>query len=112
MSARVNLQARVEQYLTERRLLGFELSTMGHGLASFAHYVAQAGLQGSLTVDLMADWAPPGQGRSWRPCHIGASTEDAAAVHGLAAAVRPCYGGARRSRLRSSARTDDAARLP
>ena len=57
MSARVNLQARVEQYLTERRLLGFELSTMGHGLASFAHYVAQAGHEGSLTVDLMADWA-------------------------------------------------------
>ena len=57
MSARVNLQASVEQYLTERRLLGFELSTMGHGLASFAHYVAQAGHEGSLTVDLMADWA-------------------------------------------------------
>ena len=57
MSARVNLQASVEQYLTERRLLGFELSTIGHGLASFAHYVAQAGHEGSLTVDLMADWA-------------------------------------------------------
>ena len=34
MSARVSLQARVEQYLAERRRVGFELSTMGHGLAS------------------------------------------------------------------------------
>jgi hypothetical protein len=28
MSARVSLQARVEQYLAERRLLGFKLSNM------------------------------------------------------------------------------------
>ena len=42
MSTRVNLQARVEQYLAERRRVGFELSTMGHGLASFARYVQAA----------------------------------------------------------------------
>jgi hypothetical protein len=30
MNARVTLQAKVEQYLAERRRLGFELSTMGH----------------------------------------------------------------------------------
>ncbi|MBC7939954.1 MAG: tyrosine-type recombinase/integrase [Chitinophagaceae bacterium] len=57
MSARVTLQARVEQYLAERRRAGFELSTMGHGLASLARYVAKVGHQGPLTVDLMADWA-------------------------------------------------------
>ena len=57
MSARVGLQARVEQYLRERRRLGFELNNMGHRLASFARYVAQAGHDGPLTVDLMADWA-------------------------------------------------------
>ena len=57
MSARVSLQARVEQYLTERRLLGFKLRSMGHGLPSFARYVADVGHDGSLTVDLMADWA-------------------------------------------------------
>lgn len=57
MSAQVCLQARVEQYLGERRRLGFELSTMGHGLASFARYVAKAGHRGPLTVDLMAAWA-------------------------------------------------------
>ena len=57
MSARVSLQARVEQYLAERRRLGFELDTMAHRLASFARYVANAGHVGPLTVDLMAEWA-------------------------------------------------------
>lgn len=57
MSARVSLQVRVEQYLTERRLLGFELNNMGRRLASFARYVANAGNDGPLTVELMADWA-------------------------------------------------------
>jgi integrase len=57
MSARTTLQARVEQYLAERRRLGFELRSMGHGLARFARYVAKVGHQGPLTVDLMAAWA-------------------------------------------------------
>jgi len=57
MSARVSLQTRVEQYLCERRLLGFKLRSMGHGLPSFARYVADVGHHGPLTVDLMADWA-------------------------------------------------------
>ena len=57
MSTRVTLQARIEQYLAERRRLGFELSTMGHGLARFARYVAKVGHKGPLTVDLMAAWA-------------------------------------------------------
>ncbi len=57
MNARVTLQARVEQYLTERRRLGFELDTMGHALARFARYVAEVGHRGPLTVDLMAAWA-------------------------------------------------------
>ena len=57
MSARVSLQLRVEQYLAERRKLGFALRSMGHGLPSFARYVANAGHHGPLTVDLMAAWA-------------------------------------------------------
>ena len=62
MSARASLQARVEQYLAERRRLGFELSTMGHGLARFARYVAKVGHCGPLTVDLMAAWARQAKG--------------------------------------------------
>jgi integrase len=57
MSARVSLQARVEQYLAERRLLGFELDNMGRRLASFARYAIDVGHHGPLTVDLMAAWA-------------------------------------------------------
>ncbi len=57
MSARVSLQARVEQYLAERRQLGFKLNNMGHRLASFARHVASVGHRGPLTVDLMAQWA-------------------------------------------------------
>ena len=62
MSAEASLQARVEQYLAERRRVGFELSTMGHGLASFAKHVQAAGQRGPLTVDLMAAWARQAKG--------------------------------------------------
>jgi integrase len=57
MSAPVTLQVRVEQYLAERRRLGFELDNMGHALAHFARQVAEVGHRGPLTVDLMAAWA-------------------------------------------------------
>lgn len=62
MNARVTLQARVEQYLAERRRLGFELSTMGHALTRFARYVAAVGHRGPLTIDLMAAWARRAKG--------------------------------------------------
>ena len=57
MRARGSLPDRVEQYLAERRQLGFKLHNMEQRLASFARHVADAGHQGPLTVDLMADWA-------------------------------------------------------
>lgn len=57
MSARPNLQARVQLYLAERRKLGFELESPGLALASFARYVAQVRHRGPLTVEVMADWA-------------------------------------------------------
>jgi integrase len=62
MSARVTLHARVEQYLAERRRVGFELRTMAYGLARFARYVVDANHQGPLTVDLMAAWARQAKG--------------------------------------------------
>ena len=62
MSARVTLQARVEQYLAERRRVGFELRTMAYGLARFARYVVDADHQGPLTVDLMVAWARQAKG--------------------------------------------------
>ena len=62
MSAPVTLQARVEQYLAERRRVGFTLRTMACGLARFARYVADADHQGPLTVDRMAAWARQAKG--------------------------------------------------
>ena len=57
MSARVSLQARVEQYLAERRKLGFALRSMGPRLFSFTRYVAVADHHGPLSVELMTTWA-------------------------------------------------------
>ena len=62
MSARVTLRARIEQYLAERRRVGFTLRTMAYGLARFAKYVEGAGHRGPLTVDLMAAWARQAKG--------------------------------------------------
>lgn len=62
MSVHITLQARVEQYLAERRRAGFALKTMGHGLARFARYVTKSGHHGPLTVDLMAAWASQAKG--------------------------------------------------
>lgn len=57
MSTPIDLQARVDDYLAERHLLGFELQTMALALASFARHVDRLGHQGPLTTDVMADWA-------------------------------------------------------
>ncbi|MFM0557094.1 tyrosine-type recombinase/integrase [Paraburkholderia sediminicola] len=57
MSARISLQQRIDDYLAERRSLGFELRSRDTLLASFARYVADRHHRGPLTADLMTDWA-------------------------------------------------------
>ena len=57
MSTLIDLRAKVDDYLAERRRLGFELRNMALALASFASYVENIGHQGPLTTDVMADWA-------------------------------------------------------
>ena len=57
MSARVSLQTRVDEYLAERRRLGYQLRSRDTLLASFTRYVASRHHRGPLTVELMADWA-------------------------------------------------------
>ncbi len=56
MSARIGLQARVDDYLAERRRLGFELHSLDTLLADFAKSVADRHHHGPLTVELMVDW--------------------------------------------------------
>ena len=57
MSARISLQERVDDYLAERRRLGYQLHSQDTLLAGFARYVASRHHRGPLTVELMADWA-------------------------------------------------------
>jgi integrase len=57
MSTRVSLQQRIDDYLAERRRLGFELRSWDTFLAGFARYVADHKHRGPLTANLMIDWA-------------------------------------------------------
>ena len=57
MITRTDLQAKVDEYLAERRRFGFELEAMGHALQSFSNYAVSVGHQGPLTIELMAAWA-------------------------------------------------------
>ena len=62
MSARISLTKRIEEYLAERRRLGFELDSMGQALVRFARHVAASGHRGPLTVEVMAAWARQAKG--------------------------------------------------
>lgn len=52
-----DLASRVQQYLDERRRLGFKMGSRGHTLPSFERFVSAAGHTGPLTIDLMTQWA-------------------------------------------------------
>lgn len=57
MSAPTTLAVRVDQYLAERRRLGFRLCTMGYALHSLVEHARRCGHVGPLTLELMAQWA-------------------------------------------------------
>jgi len=57
MNVRTKLQIQVDDYLAERRQLGFELRSMEYALRSLASYVESSGHEGALTADLMTEWA-------------------------------------------------------
>ena len=74
MSRRRNLQARIDDYLAERRRQGFRLRSGDAFLSRFARFVAAKRHRGPLTAELMAEWvrtAKDGNGdagtwaRSW-----------------------------------------------
>jgi integrase len=58
----MGLQARIKQYLVERRQLGFKSRTMGYALARLSRYATKVGHCGPLTIDLMTDWARQAKG--------------------------------------------------
>lgn len=67
MSPGISLQTRIDDYLAERRRLGFQLRSRDSLLASFARFVADQHHQGPLTVELMTDWVRQGKGGHGTP---------------------------------------------
>lgn len=57
MNAPITLQTHVQDYLAERRRLGFQLKHPGLALMDFARYVDSLDWAGPLTLDVMSDWA-------------------------------------------------------
>jgi integrase len=57
MNAPITLQTHVQDYLAERRLLGYQLKHPECRLMDFAHYVDSLDWTGPLTLDVMSDWA-------------------------------------------------------
>lgn len=57
MSTLTTMQSHAENYLSERRRLGFGLRSTGFAVMSFARYVDGLSHQGLLTAEIMADWA-------------------------------------------------------
>lgn len=57
MKASTSLHARVEQFLIERRRLGFVLRGPACSLRGFVRHIQAVGHRGPLTVEVMTDWA-------------------------------------------------------
>lgn len=67
MTTRISLQARINDYLAERRRLGFELRSWDTYLTGFARYVVSRHHRGPLTVELMTGWVRQGKGGRGSP---------------------------------------------
>ena len=63
----IGLTALVERYLTQRRRLGFQLTSPAYSLRSLAEHVRRTRHRGPLTLEVMAQWARQGSHRSSDP---------------------------------------------
>ncbi len=52
-----SMAERVEEYLTYRRALGYQVRTQGEMLGSFARFADEAGHLGPLTTEIALRWA-------------------------------------------------------
>lgn len=57
MNTAITMQSHAENYLEERRRLGYRLRSQGNALRSFVRYIDSLSLEGPLTVEIMAAWA-------------------------------------------------------
>lgn len=67
MNAHIAMETHAENYLSERRRLGFGLRTSGYSIISFTRYVDTLNLQQPLTVEMMADWARQDRDNTGKP---------------------------------------------
>jgi hypothetical protein len=67
MTAHITMQTHAENYLGERRRLGYGLSTTGYSVLSFASYIDALNRQEPLSVEVMADWVKQDQGNTGKP---------------------------------------------
>ena len=100
MSAPITMQSHAENYLCERRRLGFGLRSPGYSINSFACYVDALDHRGPLTIEVMADWARHDKGNSNKPATWNRTVEEPSPFCPLSAAVRPTHRGAGRHHLR------------
>jgi len=57
MRTKKSMQRRAQEYIDERRRLGYDLSTTGAKLLAFASFADKADHKGPLTLQLIVDWA-------------------------------------------------------
>ena len=67
MNTPTTMQTHAENYLDERRRLGFGLRSPGYSIMSFARYFDGLGHQGPPTIEIMADWSRQDKGHSAKP---------------------------------------------
>jgi integrase len=67
MNMHITMETHAENYLNERRQLGFGLRNPGYAVISFARYIDALNSQEPLTVESMADWARQDKGNSGKP---------------------------------------------
>ena len=67
MNTHITLQEHAKNYLGERRSLDYALRSISYSINSFARYVDDLDHEGSLTVEIMADWARQDKGHSHNP---------------------------------------------
>jgi integrase len=67
MNMHITMETHAENYLNERRRLGFGLRNPGYAVISFARYIDSLNSQEPLTVEIMADWARQDKGNSGKP---------------------------------------------
>ena len=91
MNAVVTMQTRVEDYLAERRRLGYRLRSTALALRSFARYVDGLDLSAPLSVEVMAAWARQAKTNSDNPTRTGCRRPSAMKYPRVPLILRPTY---------------------